>query len=104
VAEAVSPVYRGGRRQGATRSSKEYNTTTYYCTGGAGKARAEAEVARTGLGWLPDGGHGPVLVESAAPGMVRCPLCGLTKPVGYKRRRAIRDAGITEADISRPPF
>jgi hypothetical protein len=102
----VSPLYPGGRRQGATRSSKEYGgTTAYYCTGGAGKARAEAECERTGLMWLPDGGHGPVRVESGpGPALLRCPECGLTKPVNYKRRRAIRDAGLTEVDISALPF
>jgi hypothetical protein len=101
----VSPLYRGGRRQGATRSSKEYGKTVYYCTGGAGKAQAEAECARTGLTWLPDGGHGPVSIESGpGPGLARCPVCGLVRPLGYKRRRAIREAGLTEVDISRPPF
>jgi transcription elongation factor len=97
------------RRRGqirATRSSNEYGgKISYYCTGGAGD-RAAAEAARTGLTWLPDGGHGPVAVERGPdPGRtVRCPVCGLTKPLGYKRRRAIRDAGLTEVDISALPF
>jgi transcription elongation factor len=96
------------RRRGqirATRSSNEYGgKTVYYCTGGAG-TRAAAEAARTGLTWLPDGGHGPVSVEQGGgPALLRCPVCGLTKPVNYKRRRAIRDAGLTEVDISALPF
>jgi hypothetical protein len=102
----MSPLYRGGRRQGATRSSNEYGgKVTYFCTGGAGKARAEAEAARTGLTWLPDGGHGPVApLERVGPASLRCPVCGLTKPVGYKRRRLIAAAGLTEVDISALPF
>jgi hypothetical protein len=99
----VSPVYRGGRRQGATRSSKEYGgKVTYFCTAGAGPV---AGTAPAGLTWLPDGGHVPFTVEPGpGPGLLRCPLCGLTRPVGYKRRRAIAAAGLAEADISRPPF
>ena len=103
----MSPLYRGGRRQGATRSSNEYSgKVTYFCTGGAGKARAEAEAARTGLTWLRDGGHGPVTVERGpdAGRTVRCPICGLVKPVGYKRRPLIAAAGLTEVDISALPF
>jgi len=97
----MSPMFRGGRRQGATRSSNEHDKTVYYCTGGAG-AQATPEA---GLTWLPEGGHGPVAVESGVgPALLRCPVCGLTKPVGHKRRRAIREAGLTEVDISRPPF
>jgi hypothetical protein len=96
---------RAGRR--GTRSTGEHTgKVTYFCTGGAGKARAKAEAARTGLTWLPGGGHGPVTVERGpdAGRTVRCPICGLVKPLGYKRRRAIRDAGLTEVDISALPF
>ncbi len=97
------------RRRGqvrATRSSGEYGgKISYYCTGGAGE-RAAAEAARTGLTWLPDGGHGPVTAstDGTGPGQLRCPVCGLTRPVGYKRRKLIAAAGLTEVDISRPPF
>jgi hypothetical protein len=35
---------------------------------------------------------------------LRCPLCGLTKPVGYKTRKRIAAAGLTEVDISALPF
>jgi len=78
------------RRRGqvrGTRSSREYGgKTVYYCTGGAG-------------------GHSPVTVErGSAPATLRCPVCGLTKPVNYKRRRVIKDAGLTEVDISALPF
>jgi hypothetical protein len=94
------------RRRGqirGTRSSNEYGgKTVYYCTGGAGTV---AETAPTGLIWLPGGGHAPVTVERGlGPALLRCPVCGVTKPVGYKRRRAIRDAGLTEVDISALPF
>jgi hypothetical protein len=99
----MSPVFRGGRRQGATRSSREFGgKTVYYCTGGAGTAVAPAPM---GLTWLPGGVHGAVTVEPGpSPATVRCPVCGLTKPLGYKRRRTIRDAGLTEVDISALPF
>jgi hypothetical protein len=101
----MSPLFRGGRRQGATRSSREYGgKVVYYCTGGAG-AQAAAETAATGLTWLPDGGHGPVTVERGdGPALLHCPTCGLTKPVGYKRRKRIAAAGLTEVDISALPF
>jgi hypothetical protein len=94
------------RRRGQVRrtrsSHEERDRIVYYCTGGAGTA---AETALDGLTWLPGGGHVPVTsLEKPGPAILRCPLCGLSRPVGYKRRRAIRDAGITEADISRPPF
>ena len=102
MGEAVS------RRRGqirATRSSNEYNRITYFCTGGIGKERAEAECAYTGLTWLPDGGHAPVAhLERVGPASLRCPLCGLTKPVGYKRRQRLAEAGLTEVDISALPF
>jgi hypothetical protein len=35
---------------------------------------------------------------------LRCPVCGVTKPVNYKKRRAIAAAGLTEVDISALPF
>ena len=101
------------RRRGqirATRSSKEYSTVHYYCTGGAGAAaaaEAAAYSAETALVWRAgDGtGHGAVPARgSGAPGIVGCPVCGLVKPLGYKRRRAIRDAALTEVDISALPF
>jgi hypothetical protein len=95
----------GGRRRGATRSTNEHSSTVYYCTGGAGKARAEAEAAATGLTWLTGGGHVPVTrMERPGHALLRCPLCGLTRPVGYKTRKRIRAAGLREVDISRPPF
>jgi hypothetical protein len=94
------------RRRGqirATRSSKEHGRTVYYCTGGA-RTVVETTTSR-GLTWLPDGGHVAAVVESGpGPALLRCPVCGLTKPVNYKRRRAIRDAGLTEVDISALPF
>ena len=100
MAEAVS------RRRGQVRrtrsSHEEGDRIVYYCTGGAGTV---AEIAPAGLTWLPDGGHARVTnLERPGPAILRCPLCGLSKPLGYKRRRAIRDAGLTEVDISRPPF
>ena len=102
MAEAVS------RRRGqvrATRSTREYGgKVTYYCTGGAGTGAA-AEAARTGLTWLPDGGHGPVAnLERPGPAIMRCPLCGLSRPVNYKRRKLIAAAGLTEVDIIALPF
>jgi hypothetical protein len=91
---------RAGRR--GTRSTKEYGRTVYYCTGGAGTAGGTAPA---GLTWLPGGGHAPVAAESgAAPGALRCPVCGVTKPVNYKKRQAIAAAGLTEVDISALPF
>ncbi len=98
---------RARRRQ--TRSHDEpdepwFGKTVYYCTGGAGKARAEAECAQTGLTWLPDGGHGPVAHLDRDGGLLRCPVCGLAKPVGYKMRKRIREARLTEVDISALPF
>jgi hypothetical protein len=36
---------------------------------------------------------------------LRCPVCGLTKPaLGYKKRKRLAEAGITEVDISGYPF
>lgn len=106
----MSPLYRGGRRQGTTLSQNYplpwEGTIVYYCTGAAGPGAA-AEAARTGLIWLPDGGHAPVTnLERVVSqgGCLRCPLCGLTKPVGYKRRKRIHEAGLTEVDISALPF
>jgi hypothetical protein len=92
-----------------SRSSNEpTGTVTYFCTGGAGKARAEAEAARTGLTWLPGGGHGPVAylneLTGQRPGELRCPVCGLTKRIGYHARQRIRAAGLTRVDISALPF
>jgi hypothetical protein len=58
-----------------------------------------------GLTWLPGGGHGPITnLERPGPALLRCPLCGLTKPVGYKTRQRIAAAGLTEVDISALPF
>lgn len=37
-------------------------------------------------------------------GCLRCPLCGVTKPLGYKTRKLIAAAGLTEVDISALPF
>jgi hypothetical protein len=96
---------RDGRH---TRSSKEpANTVTYFCTGGAG-AQAAAEVARTGLTRLPSGGHAPVAglnkPSGQRPGDLRCPVCGLTKRIGYRARQRIRAAGLTQVDISALPF
>ncbi len=101
MAEAVTR--RAGRR--GTRSSNERTGgVVYFCTGGAGKARAEAEAAATGLTWLPGGGHGPVTAERGPdPGRTRrCPVCGLVRPLGYKVRRQVAEAGLTEVDISLP--
>jgi hypothetical protein len=103
---------RSRARRPQTRGHDEprqpwFGKTVYYCTGGAGKDAAATAAARAaGLTWLPGGGHGPVTVEGG-PDLgrtVRCPVCGLVKPLGYKRRRAIREARLTEVDISRPPF
>jgi len=99
---------RAGRR--GTRSSNEpgepwFGKTVYYCTGGAGKdaaATAEARAAR--LTWLPDGGHAPVGHLDREGSLLRCPVCGLAWPVGYKVRKRIREVRLTEVDISRPPF
>ncbi len=69
----MSPVFRGGRRQGATRSSREYGgKTVYYCTGGAGTmAGTVVEPAPMGLTWLPGGGHCAV-TSSGGPGPRSC--------------------------------
>jgi hypothetical protein len=93
---------RAGRR-GTRSSSERTGRVTYYCTGGAGKDKAGAHAAATGLTSLPDGGHGPVTnLERPGPGQLRCPLCGVTRPVGYRARRQIAGAGLTEVDISLP--
>lgn len=90
------------RRRGQTRSSSEYPRTRYYCTGGAGAA---VQSSPTGLTWLPDGGHVPVgNLERVGVCDLRCPVCGLTKPVNYERRQLIDRAGLTEVDISDLPF
>jgi hypothetical protein len=84
----MSPLYRGGRRQGATRSAGYppwYGKVVYRCSG--------------------RGSHTPVTnLERPAPGILRCPLCALSKPVNYKRRKLIATAGLTEVDISALPF
>jgi hypothetical protein len=94
------------RRRGQVRRTRSSNEKrdriAYYCTGGAGTV---AGTAPAGLTWLPDGGHAPVTnLERPGPAILRCPLCGLAQPVGYKRRKLIAEAGLTEVDISRPPF
>jgi hypothetical protein len=100
---------RARRRQSRSHDEADepwFGKTVYYCTGGAGKARAEVECAKTGLTWLPDGGHSPVRVERG-PDLgrtVRCPVCGLVKPLGYKTRKRVREARLTEVDISALPF
>jgi hypothetical protein len=48
---------------------------------------------------LRPGGQG-----GTVPAELRCPVCGLTKRVGYRARRRLADAGITEVDISILPF
>jgi hypothetical protein len=76
---------RGGRR--GTRSSNEYNRIVYNCSG------------------LGRGDHVPVTnLERPGPGILRCPECGLEKPVGYKTRQRLAGAGLTEVDISALPF
>jgi hypothetical protein len=100
VAAAVS------RRRGQVRrtrsSHEEYGRIVYYCTGGAGTV---AWPAPAGLTWLPGGGHAGVAAESGpGPALLRCPVCGLTKPVNYKARRRIAAAGLAEVDISALPF
>lgn len=69
-----------------TRSSNEpAGSLTAFCTG--------------------RGGHAPVSTQPV-PGEPsrRCPLCGLTKRIGYRARKRIRDAGLTQVDISALPF
>jgi hypothetical protein len=71
-----------------TRSSNEQaGKVSYFCSG--------------------RGGHVPVTLNGLTgqrPGELRCPLCGLTKRIGYRARKLIRDAGLTQADISALPF
>jgi hypothetical protein len=70
-----------------SRSSREYGgNVTYFCSGG--------------------GTHTPVAYlsrEQDAQGL-RCPLCGLTKRIGYRARQRLTRAGLTEVDISALPF
>jgi hypothetical protein len=74
---------RAGRR--GTRSSNEHGRTVYHCSG--------------------RGSHVPVTnLERPGPAILRCPLCGLAKPVGYETRKRIAAAGLTEVDISALPF
>jgi hypothetical protein len=77
---------RDGRH---TRSSNEpAGGVSYFCTG--------------------RGTHTPVAYLSRPtgqrPGDLRCPICGLTKRIGYRARQRLRAAGLTEADISALPF
>jgi hypothetical protein len=100
----MSPLFRGGRRRSTGEPDEPwFGMTDYYCTGGAG-VEAAMEAAATGLA-LPGSGHVPVTAEAGpGQGLVRCPACGLTKPFGYKRRKLIREARLTEVDISKLPF
>ena len=38
------------------------------------------------------------------PADLRCPVCGLTKRIGYQARRRLAAAGLAEVDISALPF
>jgi len=57
---------------------------------------------------VPDGiGHArlrPAGQGGTVPAELRCPVCGLTKRIGYQARRRLAEAGITEVDISLLPF
>lgn len=44
-------------------------------------------------------GHG-----GTVPAELRCPVCGLTKRIGYRARRRLAEAGAAEVDISKLPF
>ena len=51
------------------------------------------------------GGHAPVMTDPAPgePGR-RCPVCGIIRRIGYRARKRIAEAGLTEVDISALPF
>jgi hypothetical protein len=98
---------RARRRQPRSHDEPDepwFGKTVYYCTGGAGQTAAEAESAATGLTWLAGGGHGPVAHLDRVGACLRCPVCGLSTPVGYKTRKRVREARLTEVDISALPF
>ena len=38
------------------------------------------------------------------PPELRCPVCGLSKRIGYRVRQRLAETGISEADISLLPF
>jgi hypothetical protein len=72
-----------------SRSSNEpTGTVAYICTGRGDHA--------------PVGGLGKLTGQR--PGELRCPLCGLTKRIGYRARQRIRAAGLTQVDVSALPF
>ena len=48
---------------------------------------------------LRPGGQG-----GTAPAELRCPVCGLSKRIGYQARRRLAEAGFAEVDISALPF
>jgi hypothetical protein len=70
--------------------------TGWYCTGRGSHDYAIPPMAYTKL--RPEGQGGTM------PAVLRCPVCGLTKKIGYKKRRQLADAGLAEVDISALPF
>ena len=55
------------------------------------------------------GSHGyaipqPPYKQYQAAATLRCPVCGLTKQLGYRARQKLEDAGLAEVDISALPF
>jgi hypothetical protein len=79
----------GSRRLGQTRSSNEYGRTRYTCTG-RGSHDPPADPLRT--------------VPGRVGQELRCPVCGLTKRIGYRARQRIAATGLTVVDISALPF
>jgi hypothetical protein len=46
----------------------------------------------------------PAGQNGTVPADLRCPVCGLAKRIGYRARKRLAEAGITEVDISALPF
>ena len=70
----------------------------FTCTGRGAHDPAAAQQVAVSFPALPGRRGGTVPVD------LRCPVCGLSKRIGYRARQRIAAARLTEADISRLPF
>jgi hypothetical protein len=72
---------------------------TFYCDGRGAHDRAVPEQVARSFPSIPGRRGGSVEVG------LRCPVCDLgPKKIGYKKRRQLADAGLTEVNISALPF
>jgi hypothetical protein len=77
----------------------------FTCTGRKPDGKHDRAVAEALNVAFPGGAIPGRRPRSRNPGLVlRCPVCGLAWPApGYKARRRVAQAGITEVDISLLP-